>query len=215
MTHSLHREGPIDLLEREYVLFVYPARGFNYEGSEPKIRRLAELIYTQKPANMLVSTLRKNLYSGVKPEEWFASIKDGAKVYCVFNNREQLKKALTRIKEKDEGISIMVSGLIDRVREIAAEAGLHPHTINLSLGIQGNKDRLPPPDIRQFTTMCGHGMVSPKLVRDVIRRIKTGKLDFWEGSIILASPCTCGIVNPYRSAEMLKDLIPLYTVNQL
>ena len=215
MTHSLHREGPIDLLEREYVLFVYPARGFNYEGSEPKIRRLAELIYTQKPANMLVSTLRKNLYSGVKPEEWFASIKDGAKVYCVFNNREQLKKALTRIKEKDEGISIMVSGLIDRVREIAAEAGLNPHTINLSLGIQGNKARLPPPDIRQFTTMCGHGMVSPKLVRDVIRRIKTGKLDFWEGSIILASPCTCGIVNPYRSAEMLKDLIPLYTVNQL
>ncbi len=215
MTHSLHREGPIDLLEREYVLFVYPARGFNYEGSEPKIRRLAELIYTQKPANMLVSTLRKNLYSGVKPEEWFASIKDGAKVYCVFNNREQLKKALIRIKEKDEGISIMVSGLIDRVREIAAEAGLNPHTINLSLGIQGNKDWLPPPDIRQFTTMCGHGMVSPKLVRDVIRRIKTGKLDSWEGSIILASPCTCGIVNPYRSAEMLKDLIPLYTVNYL
>lgn len=215
MTHSLHREGPIDLLEREYVLFVYPARGFNYEGSEPKVRRLAELIYTQKPDNMLVSTLRKNLYSGVKPEEWFASIKDGAKVYCVFNNREQLKKALVRIKEMDEGISIMVSGLIDRVREIAAEAGLNPHTINLSLGIQGNKDRLLPPDIRQFTTMCGHGMVSPKLVRDVIRRIKTGRLDFWEGSIILASPCTCGIVNPYRSAEMLKDLIPLYTVNRL
>ena len=213
MTHSLHREGPIDLLQREYVLFVYPARGFNYEGSEPKIRRLAELIYIQKPANMLVSTLRKNLYSGVKPEEWFESIKDGAKVYCVFNNREQLKKALIRIKEKNEGISIMVSGLIDRVREIAAEAGLNPHTINLSLGIQGNKDRLPPPDIRQFTTMCGHGMVSPKLVRDVIRRIKTGKLDFWEGSIILASPCTCGIVNPYRSAEMLKELVPLYTVN--
>jgi len=215
MTHSLHREGPIDLLQREYVLFVYPARGFNYEGSEPKIRRLAELIYIQKPANMLVSTLRKNLYSGVKPEEWFESIKDGAKVYCVFNNREQLKKALIRIKEKNEGISIMVSGLIDRVREIAAEAGLNPHTINLSLGIQGNKDRLPPPDIRQFTTMCGHGMVSPKLVRDVIRRIKTGKLDFWEGSIILASPCTCGIVNPYRSAEMLKELVPLYTVNKL
>jgi hypothetical protein len=215
MTHSLHREGPIDLLAREYVLFVYPARGFNYEGSEPKIRRLAELIYTQKPANMLVSTLRKNLYSGVKPEEWFESIKDGAKVYCVFNNREQLKKALIRIKKKDEGISIMVSGLIDRVREIAAEAGLNPHTINLSLGIQGNKDRLPPPDIRQFTTMCGHGMVSPKLVRDVIRRIKTGKLDFMEGSIILAGPCTCGIYNPFRSGEMLKDLIPLYTVTRL
>ena len=33
MTHSLHREGPLDLLNREYILFIYPARGFNYEGT--------------------------------------------------------------------------------------------------------------------------------------------------------------------------------------
>jgi hypothetical protein len=92
---------------------------------------------------------------------------------------------------------------------------LNPHTINLSLGIQGRTDRIPPSDIRQFTTMCGHGMVSPKLIRDVIRRIKAGKLDFWEGSIVLAGPCSCGIYNPARSQELLKDLVPLYTVNRL
>ena len=215
MTHSLHREGPMDLLERDYVLFIFPARGFNYEGSEPKVRRLAELVYSQKPVNMVVTTLRRNLYSGVKPEEWFQSLKDGTKVYCVFTDREQLKSALTRIKAMDEGISVIVSGLIDPVREIASEVGLNPHTINLSLGIHGATDRLPPADIRQFTTMCGHGMVSPSLVRDVIRRIKTGKLDFWNGSILLSGPCSCGIYNPDRSREMLKDLIPLYTLNRL
>ena len=215
MTHSLHREGTIASLEKDYALFIYPARGFNYEGSEPKLRRLAELLYTQSPANMIVSSLRRNLYSGVPREEILASIKDGAKIYCVFNSREQLKKALIRIKEMDEGISVMVSGLIDRVREIASEVGLNPHTINLSLGVQGRTDRIPPSDIRQFTTMCGHGMVSPKLVRDVIRRIKAGKLDFWEGSIVLAGPCSCGIYNPARSQKLLKDLVPLYTVNRL
>ena len=129
MTHSLHREGPRDLLERDYVLFIFPARGFNYEGSEPKVRRLAELVYTQKPVNMVVTSLRRNLYSGVKPEEWFQSLKDGTKVYCVFTDREQLKKALARIKAMDEGISVVVSGLIDRVRDIASEVGLNPHTI--------------------------------------------------------------------------------------
>ncbi|MCX5908892.1 MAG: hypothetical protein NTY64_17385, partial [Deltaproteobacteria bacterium] len=205
----------IDSLERDYALFIYPARGFNYEGSGPKVRRLAELLYAQRPANMIVSTLRKNLYSGVPWEEILASMKDGAKVYCVFTGREQLKKTLLRIKEVDQGISVMVSGLTDRVREVAAEVGLNPHTINLSLGIQGRTDRIPPPDIRQFTTMCGHGMVSPKLVRDVLRRIKTGKLNFWEGSVILAGPCSCGIYNPYRSAELLKELVPLYTVSRL
>jgi hypothetical protein len=58
-------------------------------------------------------------------------------------------------------------------------------------------------------------MVSPELVRDVIRRIKAGKLDFWEGSIVLAGPCTCGIYNPSRSEELLRELISLYAVNRL
>lgn len=212
MTHSLHREGTLDSLERDSCLFIYPARGFNYAGSGPKVRRLMELLYQEGPSNMIVSTLRRNLYSGVSPDEVLNSIKDGARVYCTFNNREKLKDSLIRLKEADEGISIMVSGLIDRVREIASEIGLNPHTINLSLGIHGRTDRLPPPDIRQFTTMCGHGMVSPNLVRDVIRKVKTGKLSCLEGSVTLAAPCTCGIYNPHRSEELLRELTPLYTV---
>ncbi len=210
MTHSLHREGPLDLLEKEFVLFIYPARGFNYEGSGLKVRRLLEMLYTQGPVNLIATSLRQNLYSGVRPEEVLQSIKDGTKVFCVFNDREKIKNTLRRIIEMDEGISIMVSGVIERVRELATELGLTPHTINLSLGIHGCKDRLPPPDIRQFTTMCGHGMVSPGLVRDVLRRLKKGQMNPWEGSLILAGPCTCGIYNPERSVAMLKDLIPLY-----
>ncbi|MDI6756256.1 MAG: hypothetical protein QME78_17940, partial [Thermodesulfobacteriota bacterium] len=142
------------------------------------------------------------------------SIQDGARIYCVFNTREKLKEALSGIKKLDEGISVVVSGLSDQVREIAAEIGLNPHTINLSLGIHGRTDRLPPPDIRQFTTMCGHGMIAPALVRDVIRRVKRGSLNLWDGSLILAAPCTCGIYNPHRSQEMLQELVPLYTVNR-
>jgi hypothetical protein len=214
MTHSLHREGTISSLERDYALFIYPARGFNYNGSGPKVRRIMELLYLEAPSNMIVSTLRRNLYSGVRPEEVLESIKDGARIYSAFNNREKLKEALVGIKKLDEGISVVVSGLIDQVREMAAEINLNPHTINLSLGIHGRTDRLPPPDIRQFTTMCGHGMVAPALVRDVILRIKKGRLALWEGSIILAAPCTCGIYNPHRSQEMLHDLVPLYTVNR-
>ncbi len=214
MTHSLHREGTIDSLERDFAIFIYPARGFNYKGSGSKVRHLMELLYLSEPANMIVTTLRKNLYSGVNPDEVLQSIKDGARIYSVFNTRDKLKKALVRLKEADEGISVVVSGLIDRVREITGEIGLNPHTINLSLGVHGRTDRLPPPDIRQFTTMCGHGMVSPALVRDVIRRIKIGKLNTWEGSLILAGPCTCGIYNPYRSQEMLNELVPLYTLRR-
>lgn len=214
MTHSLHREGTLNSLERDYALFIYPARGFNLKGSGPKVRRLAELFYAIGPSNMAVTALRRNLYSGVPPEEILKGVKDGDRIYCTFYSREKLKETLLGIQELDEGISVVVSGLIDQVRELAAEMGLNPHTINLSLGIHGRTDLLPPADIRQFTTMCGHGMIAPALVRDVLRRVKRGKLNFWEGSVLLASPCTCGIYNPHRSEELLKDLAPLYTVQR-
>jgi hypothetical protein len=214
MTHSLHREGTIESLEKDYAVFIYPARGYNYKGKGPSVRRLVEIVYQVGPANMIASTLRENLYSGVQPEAVLDSIKDGTRVYTVFNSRDKIRDLLTRFKEADEGISIVVSGLIDRVRDIAREAGLNPHTINLSLGIQGATHRLPPADIHQFTTMCGHAMVSPNLVKDIIRKVKTGRIDTWEGSLVLAKPCACGIYNPHRSQEMLEDLSSLYTTTR-
>ena len=215
MTHSLHREGSLESLETEYVLFIYPARGFNYKGSAPKIRHMVELLYQAGPVNMIPTSLRRNMYSGVTNEEILDSITvEGTRVYSVFDDRENLKKALILIKEADEGISIMVSGVINRVREISAELGIDPHMVNLSLGIHGRTDRLAPADIREFTTMCGHGVVSPHLVKDMIRRVKTGKVSEWDGSVLLAEPCTCGIYNPFRSSELLREKAPLYTVDR-
>lgn len=215
MTHSLHREGSPESLEKDYVLFIYPARGFNYKGSAPKIRHLVELLYQAGPVNMIPTSLRRNMYSGVTNEEILDSITvAGTRVYSVFNDREKLKQALILIKEADEGISIMVSGTTDRVRDLAGEIGINPHMVNLSLGIHGNTDRLPPADIREFTTMCGHGVVSPFLVKDMIRRVKTGKVSAWDGSVLLAEPCTCGIYNPFRSAELLREKASLYTVDR-
>ena len=216
MTHALHREGGPESLERDYVLFIYPARGFNYKGSAPKVRHMVDLLYQGGPVNMISTSLRRNMYSGVTNEEVLDSITvDGTRIFSVFNDREKLKKALTLLKEADEGISVMVSGVIDRVREISAELGIDPHMVNLSLGIHGRTDRLAPADIREFTTMCGHGVVSPFLVKDMIRRVKTGKISAWDGSVIITEPCACGIYNPCRSAELLREKMPLYTVDRL
>jgi hypothetical protein len=214
MTHSLHREGSVESLERDYCMLIYPARGWNTDGVTPKLQHLLELVFLEDPSNLLVKTLHKNKYSGVTKEEMSDSVRDNSRVFCVFNRRESLVNALKGIKAADEGISIIVTGLIDGVREICEEVGLDPHTINLSLGVHGQTDLLPPSDIRQYTTMCGHGMVSPGLIRDAIRQVKTSKLSAWEMSIVLAKPCACGIYNPHRSEELLKEMAPLYTVTR-
>ncbi len=62
--------------------------------------------------------------------------------------------------------------------------------------------------------MCGHGVVSPHRVKDILRRVKTGKVTEWEGSLILAEPCVCGFYNPRRSVELLREKAPLYTVDR-
>jgi len=214
MTHGLHREGTIDSLEGDYALYVYPARGINIPDSSLKVLHLLKLLYLTGPANISTTPFRRNLYSGVSQKEVLDNIIDGSQVHCLFKSKEKLKQALARIKEADEGMSIVVVGLIDQVRQIAAELGLNPHTINLSLGIHGTTRRLPPPEIRQFTTMCGHAMVSMGLVYDVIRKVKKSKVTAWEGSLILTAPCTCGIYNPYRSEKLLLEMAPLYTVNR-
>ena len=217
MTHSLHREGDREKLNRDFCVFIYPARGFNNKGSGPKVSKLFEIYYANEPSNCSSTSLRQNLYSEVTPEEMLEAIRrdaDSARAYATFDSREKVKNLLIQMKEANLGISIMVSGMIDKVREIAAEAGLAPHTINLSLGVHGRTDRLPPADIRQFTTMCGHAVVAPNLVRQAIRRVKTGKRTTWEASLELAKPCACAIFSPHRSQEQLRELAPLYTVSR-
>ncbi len=214
MTHSLHREGTIYSLERDYVLFIYPARGLNDKGCVPKVRRLLEILYRIGPANVICSDLRRNPYDGATPDEVFENLTERARVFSVFNDREKIKELLRQYRDADQGISIIVSGLIDEIRKITNEVGLNPHTINLSLGIHGNTKRLPPDDLRQLMTMCGHGMVSPHLVNDVIRKVKTGRVNLWEGSLILAQPCACGIFNPFRAKELLEEMAPVYTIGQ-
>jgi hypothetical protein len=236
MTHSLHREGTLDGLERDYVLFIYPSRGHNYKGSAPKVRHMAELVHQAGPVNLMAKTRQRKVAPAKPGDNPEGTVIEGTSAYCVFDSQdrrstdiiefdgsrvysifdsaEKLKKALAKIKEADEGISVVVSGKIDRVREIAAEIGIDPHMVNLSLGIHGRRDCLPPADVREFTTMCGHGLVSPNLVRDTIRRVKTGKISERKGCEIIAAPCVCGIHNPSRSRELLRAKGPLYTVDR-
>jgi len=51
--------------------------------------------------------------------------------------------------------------------------------------------------------MCGHGMVTVKLIEDTVAKIKSGELTTENGAERLFKPCMCGIFNPKRAAELL------------
>ena len=58
-----------------------------------------------------------------------------------------------------------------------------------------------------YSTMCGHGMVSFNLVRRMVVDVQNKRLSLQEAAIIMAKPCVCGIFNPKRAENLLRQYI--------
>jgi hypothetical protein len=136
-------------------------------------------------------------------EEIKSKISDQSRLRGVFTRKEQVVRFLRMIKEKKLGISVIISGLLPETLEACKEAGLTPHTINFSLGVWGKKELLPSAETLSITTMCGHHMIPPGLVEEVMQEVKNGKTSPEEGGLKLALYCPCGIFNQVRAAKIL------------
>jgi hypothetical protein len=206
MTHSLHRQGSIESLRNDYVMYARCSRGINMENSEAQVKRIVEIVFDEGPVNSGSSSHRSSIAAGT----WdrgaaLASQQDTHGFICCFDDREKMKRVLARLKDEDIGISVVVSGLIDEVMEMAREVGLQPHTINLSLGIRGKTELLPGPEVVQFTTMCGHALVATDLVKKAAHDVRSGRMSLNDAARMVGEPCICGIVNLTRVAQMLED----------
>ena len=82
-----------------------------------------------------------------------------------------------------------------------------PHTVEHSLGVWGKTDLLPDEEVLQISTMCGHGMVSFGLIEKAVADVKAGRSTPEQAARELAAPCVCGIFNPTRAAELLREMM--------
>lgn len=204
MSHSLHRCGTAENLKNDFCIYSRAARGINRDNCGDKLRRILSIYLSEKVVNFGSSHSGKCFLAGLKPEEYAKTLDNSYGIIASFADRQAVVGVLRKMKEADQGISAVVSGLIDEVRGIAHEAGLKPHTALLSLGIRGKKSLLPGGEVLEITTMCGHSLVGSGLARAVIARVRSGKLTPEQGALLLARPCTCGIFNTVRCAELLE-----------
>ena len=137
-------------------------------------------------------------------EEMKQRIHDHSRLRCLFDDREKVVEVLRRLKAEKLGLSIAVTGPLSEVLSAARAAGLTPHTVNLSLGVFGKTERLPPEEILEISTMCGHGMLAFRLVEETMEAVRQGRLNIDEAVDKLDRPCTCGLVNPTRTRDILK-----------
>jgi hypothetical protein len=204
MTHTLHREGSVESLKKDYLMYARCSRGINLEGAEPKLRRIVEIVFDEGPTASGASEHNVTMVNGRWNRESALAYQKGTHgFHCCFKDREKMKRVLERLKEEDLGISIVVSGLINEVMAMGREVGLRPHTINLSLGVWGKTDLLPDPAVRQLETMCGHSLVASKLIKKAMAEVRAGTKTPEEAARMIALPCKCGIVNTALAKELL------------
>jgi hypothetical protein len=206
MTHTLHRlSRQRKYLEEDFVVLVMPSKDINHEGSGPKLRRFLDMAL--EAGAIKIGDCRKgNEYHQGGLDRVLENVEDRAVVHAVFKDMETLKTLLSALKQADLGMSVVVSGLFDRVEQCCREVGLEKHTVNQSLGRWGRRGKLPSDPILELNTMCGHGMVTVSLIEEVVAEVKAGDCTPEEGGERLFRPCMCGIFNPHRAAELLKVL---------
>lgn len=205
MSHSLHRYGTVEDLKNDFCMYARCARGVNRDNPGDKLRKILDIYMSEDYVNFGSSHAGKSKLNGLDPEEYRKTLDHAYGIIISFSERESVKNVLAKLKDADLGISIVVSGLIQEVKDICQEVGLTPHTATLSLGIHGKKELLPDDETLKVITMCGHSLIGAPLVQSVARKVKEGRLTPTQGSEIIGKPCTCGIFNTRRCAKLMGE----------
>ncbi|MGV9171506.1 MAG: hypothetical protein ACOC44_05910 [Promethearchaeia archaeon] len=193
MTHSLHRMGSQSQLQNDYVILAMLAAGHNDKAPDSRERliKIARIMKKHNPVNIMTK------------RAWTVS----TVISAAYDDKGVVKEVLREIKEADFGISIVVEGIIDEIKEMANEIGLNLNSAHLSLGNFGKKKLLPSEKVLEITSMCGHHCISPQSVLHYVELIKEQKITVEKAAEKLAKPCICGIFNTERAVEILEELI--------
>jgi hypothetical protein len=204
MSHTLHRCGKHDDLKNDFVVFCMSAKTVNAKGSGPKMRKFFEILKKYPAVNF------GDVKTGSRFNSDWQTIHDGYKdqsvAHYVFSDAEVVGQILKELKEADLGLSVIVSGVFEKVGELCRQAGLPMHTVEYSGGVMGRTERLPKGPVLSITTMCGHGLVSANLVKKMATQVKKGKKSLPEAAAELAKPCMCGVFNAQRAERLLMEL---------
>ena len=205
MTHTLHRLKTRSGQKNDYVVLIMPARGINNQNSVEVFKKYLDLMHKFNPVNM--GAIGCGNFATHTFDEIKANLTpDVPMVHGVFDTRDKLIEVMKALKEADYGYSAVVSGLVDDVDCCAKAAGIQRHSVDISLGIWGNTDKLPSPQVLEITTMCGHAMISAGLVLKMVDDIRSGKKTAKNAAEELSKPCACGIFNPLKAEHLLLEL---------
>ena len=210
MTHSLHRRGDVESLKKDFLVLSCTAKGYNDAWYREPAKEFIRVCVKHKPVNGGDMKTGNLLY--VDPQQIIDKVTNTTILEFTFDSKENVVECIRELKERDLGISIVVTGMIDEVNDIVDKAGLPKvHTREFSLGTHGRLKLLPEWEVLEFTTMCGHAMIASELVKKMIVDSKKGRATPKEAAVVMGKCCSCGNFNVNRAVELMEKNAPLWT----
>jgi hypothetical protein len=201
MSHTLHREGTSHDLRDDYIVLMMSAKGINEKGAAAKLRRFLKIARKHGAVNL------GDMKTGSLTGAGIAVVADRARnrsiLQAVFSDISKVRAVLRDIRRAKLGLSVTVTGLVAPIHKAC---GNKPHTVAHSLGIWGNRRRLPRAEVLPIITMCGHGLVSAQLVEKMAAEVRAGRCSPEQAALKLSRPCVCGSFNPKRTARLIGKL---------
>ena len=182
MTNTLHRFGPAESFQDDYVVFAIASKGKNDEGALEKLRTFLRMAVPFHPVNLGDARNggalrpcrhldpRSHWDRDMKPD--LDAVVNGlaavTTVAAVFDNRVAAEDFIKAVKQADLGLSVNISTSIDGAEQCCYAAGIPRHSVGYSLGFEGKTEKLPNSHVLLLSTMCGHGMVAGSLAKKMI-----------------------------------------------
>jgi hypothetical protein len=200
MTHTLSRKGLSEERPGEEMVVLCMVHGKQKASKMEAMRAMARTVLRHHPANVIGAPL------GFSENDIVEIAAAAGIATAVFYDKGVVIKLIREIQAQDLGISVVLSGLFSDIRDVCRECGLKEHTFNITLGIYGKTEKLPDSESLEITTQCGHGLISPFLVKHVLKKLKKDAITAEEAARILIQPCVCGIGNPRRVSTILNTM---------
>jgi len=196
----LNRIGLSEEKPGEEIVFLCMVHHREKPAKAGRMQEVARIVAKHKPDNIIGAVM------GLDEQAIMVFSQKVGVVTAVFSRKEDALEMVREIKEKNLGLSVVISALFSDVHEICRSIAVNEHTYNVSLGVFGRTELLPDQDTLSITTQCGHHMVSPNLVKHLNAKIRRGKMTSHEAAELVVRPCACGVVNPKRVQETLEKM---------
>ena len=94
MTNTLHRQGTLQNLTNDYVIFIHLAKGINDRGSAPKIQEFTRICLKHQPVNIGSVKEGNILKDDMDSQKLISNVEDAAIIAAVFKDLDTLHEVV-------------------------------------------------------------------------------------------------------------------------